>query len=133
MNAYALCGILLFMAWEINVTAEFVAWYRGLDDGGDGPDSARVRAAVEAIEARGPALGRPLADRIEGSRHHNMKELRPRGGHLRVLFAFDPRREAVLLVGGDKREDWTARYERMVPLADDYDRYLEELRAEGVI
>ena len=63
-----------------------------------------------------------------------MKELRPRGGHLRVLFAFDPRRAAILLVGGDKRGQWAAWYERAIPAADDlYDEHLAQLRQEGEI
>jgi hypothetical protein len=122
------------MTWEINVTQEFRSWYMSLDEREDGADSERVRAAVEALEFAGPSLCRPWADRIEGSRHHNMKELRPRGGFLRVLFAFDPRRQAILLLGGDKRGDWTEWYERNIPAADDlYDEYLDELRDQGLI
>lgn len=62
-----------------------------------------------------------------------MKELRPPGGFLRVLFAFDPRRQAILLLGGDKSNDWSGWYERNIPLADDlYDQYLDDLRDEGL-
>ena len=62
-----------------------------------------------------------------------MKELRAaQGGALRVLFMFDPRRQAILLLGGDKSGEWNAWYARAVPLADDlYDTYLAELRNEG--
>ena len=61
-----------------------------------------------------------------------MKELRPRGGQLRVLFAFDPRRTAILLVGGDKTNEWSAWYERAIPEADRlYDEHLAERREEG--
>lgn len=122
------------MTWEVNVTDGFMEWYLDLDGGEDGSDSERVRAAVEALELKGPALGRPWADRIEGSHHHNMKELRPRGGFIRVLFAFDPRRQAVLLIGGDKRGDWSGWYERAIPVADDrYEEYLDDLRDQGLI
>lgn len=63
-----------------------------------------------------------------------MKELRPRGGHLRVLFAFDPRRTAILLVGRDKSGQWAAWYERAIPAADElYDEHLAQLRHEGEI
>jgi hypothetical protein len=56
------------------------------------------------------------------------KELRSFGGHLRALFAFDPERHAIVLVGGDKRDDWTGWYERNIPVADDlYDAHLREL------
>jgi hypothetical protein len=64
-----------------------------------------------------------------------MKELRAaQGGALRVLFMFDPRRQAILLLGGDKSGEWDAWYAWAVPLADDlYDTYLAELRDEGLI
>ena len=64
-------------------------------------------AAVELLEERGPSLGRPAVDRVTGSRHHHMKELRSFGGYLRALFCFDPERNAIVLVGGDKRDDWS--------------------------
>lgn len=77
-------------------------------------------------------LGRPRVDLIKGSRHKNMKELRiSSGGALRILFAFDPRRTAILLLGGDKSGQWNEWYRVAVPLADDlYDEYLAELEAE---
>lgn len=64
-----------------------------------------------------------------------MKELRAsQDGALRVLFMFDPRRQVILLLGGDKSGDWNAWYEGAVPMADDlYDKYLKELREEGLI
>lgn len=61
-----------------------------------------------------------------------MKELRPRGGHMRVLFAFDPRRTALLLLGGDKSGRWHTWYAEAIPQADQlYDEHLEALRREG--
>lgn len=68
-------------------------------------------------------------------RHHNIKELRAsEGGALRVLFAFDPRRQAILLLGGDKSGRWAEWYDWAVPAADDLSgEYLNELREEGVI
>jgi len=64
-----------------------------------------------------------------------MKELRAaQGGALRVLFSFDPRRQAILLLGGDKTGEWSKWYQWAVPLADDlYDDYLEELSMEELI
>ena len=64
-----------------------------------------------------------------------MKELRAaKGGALRVLFMFDPRRQVILLLGGDKSGEWNSWYEWAVPVADDlYDAYLAELRNEGLI
>ena len=55
-------------------------------------------AAIEMLEERGPQLGRPLVDTVTASRHKNMKELRPGSSgqtELRILFAFDPKRQAV--------------------------------------
>jgi hypothetical protein len=77
----------------------FEAWLHTLSP----EDQQSIDAAVRLLEQRGPGLRRPL-DSIEGSRHANMKELR--AGTIRVLFAFDPRRAAILLIGGDKRERW---------------------------
>lgn len=100
---------------------ETEAWIAALSDA----EWRAVLAAIELLEEGGPALGRPAVDTIKGSRHKNMKELRSVGGHLRVLFAFDPKRQAILLLGGDKAGDWIGWYERNVPIADDlFDDYL---------
>lgn len=89
-----------------------------------------IDAAVRLLEQRGLGLGRPLVDSIEGSRHANMKELR--AGTIRVLFAFDPRRSAILLIGGDKRDRWQEFYERTIPIADElFDEHLAALESEG--
>ena len=91
-----------------------------------------MTAAVEALEDRGPALGRPFVDVIQASRHAHMKELRPRGGNIRVMFAFDPRRTAILLTGGDKSGQWESWYEEIVPIADAlYDQHLLAIEKEG--
>lgn len=113
------------------MTDEFVQWWDGLTL--DQQESVTDR--VDLLADRGPELGRPVVDRITGSRHHNMKELRAsRSGALRVLFMFDPRRQVILLVGGDKSGEWQAWYEVAIPLSDDlYDQYLAELEAEGLI
>ena|SRR5579871_1077087 len=103
-------------------------WWQTLGE----PEQRAIDFAVEVLEREGPALGRPLVETIKSSRHANLKELRPRGGALRVLFAFDPRRMAILLSGGNKAGEWNAWYERMVPIADAlYDEHLEILRREG--
>lgn len=118
------------MLWEVELTDEFGQWYGDLSE----DEQEDVRVAVDALEERGPALGRPFADTVKGSRHANMKELRPPEGNLRVLFAFDPRRMAILLIGGDKTGRWRKFYQRMIPVADDlYDEHLKELRKEGEI
>ena len=110
--------------WEVLYTDEFGAWFETLTE--DQQDA--VIARVDLLEAEGPALGRPTVDKIVGSRHSNMKELRvSKGGAIRILFAFDPRRQAVLLIGGDKAGQWQAWYEEAIPVADDlYDEYLRD-------
>lgn len=91
-------------------------------------DRARPRrprgllAAIRILRDQGPALGRPLVDTVKASRHNNMKELRPGStgrSEVRVLFAFDLERHAILLVGGDKSDDWKRWYEKNIPIADD--------------
>lgn len=90
-----------------------------------------MQAGVELLERLGPGLGRPFVDTLEGSRLTNLKELRPRGGHLRVLFVFDPRRTAILLLGGDKSGRWKAWYAEAIPQAERlYEEHLEQLRQE---
>jgi hypothetical protein len=101
--------------WEIEGTDQFADWYRGLTDA----QTDAVDEAVGTLQARGPTLGRPFVDTIKTSRYPNMKELRPRGGNLRVLFAFAPRRSAILLLGGDKSGRWEEWYREAVPMADD--------------
>jgi hypothetical protein len=89
--------------------------------------------AVRALELGGPGLGRPFVDTLKGSRHPNMKELRPHG-NLRILFAFDPRQNAILLLGGDKTGQWEEFCHDAIPKADDlYDMHLDALKREGLI
>ena len=68
-----------------------------------------IVAALEVLAEQGPSLGRPLADSIVGSTYRNMKELRTGSSgrsEVRILFAFDPERKAILLVAGDKAGNW---------------------------
>lgn len=117
------------MSWTVEYTDEFEAWWDTLNL----EEQAAIDVAVDLLVQDGPALGRPWVDTIKSSRHPNMKELRPRGGFLRILFAFDPRRAAILLIGGNKRSQWTTWYEQTVPIADRlYDDHLEELKREGL-
>ena len=95
-------------------------------------DANRIAAAFDELERRGPRLGRPFVDSIKGSRHRDLKEMRSIGGHLRALFAFDARRHAVVLLGGDKTGDWKGWYVRNIPRADRlYDQHLRNLGGEG--
>lgn len=120
------------MAWEVNGTDEFADWFGGLTE----PEADEVIAVVELLAEQGPELNRPYADRIKGSKYHNMKELRPRGvaSYFRILFLFDPRREAILLIGGDKSGQWDRWYAEAIPQAEQlYEEYLRELAADGLI
>ena len=86
--------------------------------------------SVELLRQLGPGLPRPHADTLKGSKHPNMKELRTqhKGRPLRTMFAFDPRRCAILLIGGNKTGD-NRFYDKMIPLADSlYDQHLKSLR-----
>lgn len=112
------------MGWEIEAVEEFTSWYEGLDK----RQKEAVVAALEHLEEQGPALGRPLVDTLAHTRLHRLKELRPPGGNIRILFAFDPRRTAILLVGGDKTGRWQAWYEEMIPIAERlFERHLENM------
>ena len=113
--------------WEVSGTDEFATWYGSLA----AKDQSKVDERVELLEQSGPALRRPVVGEITTSTYKNMKELRAKSGraHLRVLFIFDPSREAILLLGGDKAEDsqWNEWYVTAVPVADAlYEDYLDE-------
>ena len=117
--------------WEVEYTDEFGAWWEGLPEG----VQESISRDVKILKAFGPGLGRPQVDTVKGSRHSNMTELRTQhdGKPYRTFFAFDPRRCAILLIGGDKTGDKRF-YERLIPRADDlYDEYLTELKREGLI
>jgi hypothetical protein len=112
-------------AREVEYTDDFETWWNSLSQ----DEQEEIAAKVELLEERGPALPRPHADLITSSRHSNMKELRGKVDkrHLRVLFAFDPRRTALLLIGGDKTDNprW---YEEFVPIADNlFDQHLKAM------
>jgi hypothetical protein len=119
----------LDVAWEVEFTDEFEGWWNGLS----GDEQEKVRASVLLLRERGPHLEFPHSSAVSTSRHSHMRELRIQvsGKPFRVLYAFNPLRTAILLVGGDKTGDdrW---YEVNVPLADGiYDQHLEELKKEG--
>jgi hypothetical protein len=120
--------------WAVELHAEVTSWFLGLVES-DPATADLVEEAIDLLETVGPTLGRPMVDRIKGSRHHNMKELRPAsegGSEIRILFAFDPRRCALLLLAGDKAGDWRRWYGTHVPIADDrYDAHLKALADEG--
>ena len=115
--------------WSVDI--ELIAgWLTSLDSG----SQEQVVAAIELLEEQGPRLGRPLVDTIKASRHKNMKELRPGStgrSELRILFVFDPKRQAILLIAGDKSDNCIRWYKRNIPIADDlFDEYLQKLRGK---
>ena len=88
------------MAWTVLQSPQFEAWLQGLAEA----SQDAIAADVRVLEMLGPQLGRPYVDTLAESRHANLKELRTHYGHhqYRVAFAFDPKRQAILLLGGDK-------------------------------
>lgn len=119
------------MEWEVEYTDEFEEWWDGLSEA----EQEDVAAYVTLLEKKGPTLPFPYSSDIRGARHTHMRELRVqhKGRPYRVLYAFDPRRAAILLIGGDKTGDerW---YETNIPLADEiYDRHIAALKKEGLI
>lgn len=114
------------MSWILLLHDDFEPEFTGLDD------AVQNALLVDAglLERFGPALGRPYVETLKGSKHRNMKELRIRtaDGVWRFAFAFDPRRRAVILVGGDKSGVARDRFYRpLIKRADDrFDRWLEK-------
>lgn len=98
---------------------------------------ASILSALEQLEQSGPALGRPLVDTLKGTSIKNLKELRPASPgrtEIRILFAFDPTRKAIMLLGGDKskgtrgRTKWSGWYKEAIPMAEEiYRQYLDRL------
>ncbi|GAB3672544.1 hypothetical protein GCM10027597_07090 [Saccharopolyspora tripterygii] len=118
------------MGWSAELHRDVEEWFLALAER-DPVSAGYVEQALDMLVACGPGLGRPLVDRIKGSRFHNLKELRPASGgrsEIRMLFAFDPRRSALVLVAGDKAGNWKGWYEVNIPLAEKrYARHVAEL------
>jgi len=116
--------------WDVVLVAEVNEWYLDLVKN-DHVTADRVADAIDLLVEEGPALGRPLVDRVKGSSRHNMKELRPASAgasEVRILFVFDPVRRAVLLLAGDKAGAWQGWYDRNIALAEErYQANLEEI------
>lgn len=118
-------------SWEVEYTNEFESWWATLSES----EQESLDASVQLLEALGPNLGFPHSSSVNGSKHGHLRELRTQsaGQPLRTLYAFDPRRIAILLIGGNKTGDdlW---YETHIPIADRlYDEHLEQLRKEGLL
>jgi hypothetical protein len=119
------------MKWEVEYTDEFKAWWDALDE----EEQVSVAMVIRLLQDGGVKLRYPHSSDIKGSKHGHMRELRiqHQGEPYRVLYAFDPRRNAILLIGARKTgvDRW---YEIFVPIADKlYDDYLAQLKREGLL
>lgn len=115
--------------WEVEFCTEFEEWWDSLT----APEQMSVDFTVSLLQEAGPILRMPHSSGVVKSRHSHMRELRIQheGRPYRILYAFDPRRTAILLIGGDKTGN-DRRYEEHVPLADAiYDRHLLGLGKQG--
>ena len=117
------------MACEVEYTDEFNEWWEGLT----AEEQLSVEYSVGLLIEKGIALPSPYSSQIKSSKHGHMRELRVQhqGRPYRVLYAFNPERNAVLLLGGDKSALGNRWYETFVPIADRlYDEHLAELDRE---
>ncbi|HMO51519.1 MAG TPA: type II toxin-antitoxin system RelE/ParE family toxin [Kiritimatiellia bacterium] len=118
-------------AWAVEYTDEFEAWWNGLTES----EQDDIAATVGLLAEKGPSLPFPYSSGVERSKHYHMRELRIQhaGEPYRVLYAFDPRRSAILLIGGNKtgNDRW---YDEYIPKADKlYDEHIKLLKKEGLI
>lgn len=131
LTAYGIESIIIDMTWTVLFHDAFDAEFSDLKE--DLQDE--LLAHAQLLAEFGPNLGRPTVDTLKGSRHTNMKELRFswNGQVWRVAFVFDPQRQAILLVGGDKGgADQRRFYKRLINVADDrYDEHLGTLTQQS--
>ena len=119
------------MAWNVEYTDEFGAWWATLGE----PQQEDISAVAQLLIEHGPELPFPYSSGLECSKHSHMRELRVQSGGrpIRIFYAFNPTRTAILLIGGDKTGDKRF-YRRMIPIADRlYDEHIEELKREGLM
>lgn len=119
------------MTWDVEYVEELEEWWDLLSEA----EQESIDASVQLLERYGPQLQHPHSSDVKSSKHGNMRELRIQheGRPYRILYAFDPRRTAILLLGGDKTGDnrW---YDSNVPKADSlYSAHLATLKNEGAI
>jgi hypothetical protein len=120
--------------WKVIVVEPVRSWLHELRTS-DRTTLRQIANAIDILAVEGPALGRPLVDTITGSELPNLKELRPGsagGSEIRLLFVFDPTRQAVFLVGGNKAGNWKRWYEQAIPEAEQaYGQYLRDSKETG--
>jgi hypothetical protein len=110
----------VYVSWEVILVEEVHDWLADLARV-DAASAKLVGSAIDQLAIEGPNLGRPLVDTIKGSKLQNLKELRPGSGsrtEIRLLFVFDPQRQAVVLVAGDKVGQWSRWYREHIPIAE---------------
>jgi len=119
--------------WDVVLLAPVEEWFLAVCES-DPTTANRIMEAIDHLAEAGPGLGRPLVDRIHGSRLHNLKELRPGSAgrsEIRLLFVFDVEREAVILVAGDKAGQWNRWYRENIPVAEErYEHYTVERKSK---
>ena len=118
------------MSWDVEYTDEFEKWWDGFTEN----EQTSIASTIGLLEEMGPRLPHPHSSDVRSSKHGQMRELRIQhgGNPYRILYAFDPRRSAILLVGGCKAGNnrW---YDQHVPIADKlYDEHIETLKREGL-
>ena len=120
------------MSLEVRASDEFTEWWKTLD-----PNTQEsILVVMQLLEIQGPLLPSPYSSGIHDSRHSHMRELRiqHKGNPFRVLYAFDPLRAAILLIGGKKTGKDKRWYKEYVRKADKiYDAHLLELKEKGDI
>jgi hypothetical protein len=119
------------MSWDVEYTHELGEWWSYLTES----EQDDIAAMAALLMEKGPQLPFPYSSGIEGSTHSHMRELRVQSGGrpIRIFYAFDPRRTAILLIGGDKTGN-DRFYQEMIPVADRlYDQHLDELKKEGLL
>lgn len=119
------------MNWQIEYTDEFESWWQTLTE--DQQDD--IVSVVQILEKKGIKLPFPYSSNVKGSKHSHLRELRIQssGKPIRIFYAFDPRRVAILLIGGDKTGNKRF-YNQYIPIADRlYEKYIEEITKEGLI
>jgi len=117
--------------WDVEYTNEFGEWLDSLER----KQQKQVATIVGLLQERGVSLPFPYSSGVSGSKFEHMRELRvqSQGNPIRIFYAFDPKRSAILLIGGDKTGD-DRFYLRLIPIADKlYEEHLEELRKEGLL
>lgn len=116
------------MEWDVEYTDEFEGWWSQLSEA----RQESIVASVQLLIKRGPNLDYPYSSGIKDTKLAHLRELRVqhRGRPIRIFYAFDPRRAAILLIGGDKTGDHQF-YKKYIPLAEKiYAQHLKELKIQ---